>query len=61
MYHIDDLPFNVKTYCPASFSNLKTKTQGLQVRPLLPTPTEGQLPAGKSPVAQYFKHSKFLP
>jgi hypothetical protein len=60
MYHIDDLPFNVKTYFPHIFGNLKKKTEGLKVRPMLPTPTKGQLPAGNS-LATFKKDAKFLP
>lgn len=60
MYHIDDLPFNVKTYFPHIFGNLKKRTEGVTVRPLLPTPTKGQLPFGKISKS-VSKHTKFMP
>lgn len=44
LHHIDDLPYDPIEYCPHVYGFFRKKHADVKVRPLLDTPTKGQLP-----------------
>ena len=44
LHHIDDLPYDPVEYFPHTYGNMRKKQDAVKVRPLMDTPTPGQMP-----------------
>jgi deoxyribodipyrimidine photo-lyase len=61
LHHIDDLPYDPNTYAPHAYGYFRKKHADVQVRALLPTPEEGQLPFIEPKTDHLQKSLSFMP